>query len=60
MAIINAIDVSIAGEVKSKGIAYYRIEDGLYEFLKEVGEKEKIIGFEYEPGSRNFGLILGE
>lgn len=55
---LKAIDIELK-EVKSKGVAYYRLDDGLYQFLKKVEEKEKIIGFEYD-GSRNFGIILGE
>lgn len=58
--IVNAIDVKIAGDVKSKGIAYYNPEaDGdFYTFIKDVAAHEKIIGFEWN--GEKFGIILGE
>lgn len=58
--IINAIDVNISGDVKSKGIAYYNpSEDGeFYTFIKDVLAHEKVIGFEWNGGK--FGIILGE
>ena len=54
-----AIDIQMPADVRfeSEGIAYYRLENGLYEFLKLCMEKHGILGFEYD-GSRNFGVIL--
>ncbi|MFZ2978347.1 MAG: hypothetical protein WA057_01600 [Candidatus Magasanikiibacteriota bacterium] len=55
---LEAIDVKEEC-VSSKGIAYYRLDDGLFNFLKLCNQDEKIIGFEWD-GSRNFGVILGK
>ena len=40
------------------GTAYYRLDDRFMEILKKCEEKHEIIGFDYEPGNRNFGIIL--
>lgn len=55
---IESIDIK-KDIIKSKGIAYYRLDDGLFNFLTKCNEKENIIGFEWD-GSRNFGIVLGE
>ena len=47
-------------EVKSKGVAYYRLSKDIKEFFEKCLEKNDIIGFEWEEGSFNFGVILGE
>lgn len=52
---MEAIDINIT-EVKSDGIAYYRLPDDVYEFFKKVSADRQVIGFEWD-GSRNFGLI---
>jgi hypothetical protein len=57
---IEAIDVNIPGpDVKSNGVAYYRLNPTMKEFLENCQDQHNIIGFEYEPGSWNFGVILG-
>lgn len=57
---MEAIDVKLGmTEVHSTGIAYYRLGDEMYEFLRKCAEKHEIVGFEYE-GDRNFGVILGD
>ena len=56
---INALDVTISGEIKSTGTAYYNPEqDGdFYTFLKDVSAHEKILGFVWDQ--EKFGVILG-
>lgn len=56
---LKAIDISLPADtpLQSEGVAYYRLPDGLFEFLKLCQEKHGIMGFEYD-GSRNFGVIL--
>lgn len=54
---IKAIDINL-DEVKSNGTAYYRIDEGFKKFLEKCLEKHEIIGFEWEIGSWNFGIIL--
>ncbi len=57
---IEAIDVNIVGpDVVSTGIAWYRLTPHLKEFLEKCEDVHSIIGFEYEPGSWNIGVILG-
>lgn len=57
---IEAIDVNIPGpDVPSKGVAYYRLSPNMKDFLEKCESQHVIIGFEYEPGSWNFGVILG-
>lgn len=51
------IQMPVDTEIKSEGVAYYRLPDGLHEFLKLCMDKHGILGFEYD-GSRNFGVIL--
>jgi len=53
---IKAIDIELS-EVKSAGVAYYRLPDHLFDFLKLCQEKHGIVGFEWD-GSRNFGVII--
>ena len=53
-----AIDIELSEVVESKGTAYYRLPDNFFEFLKKCEEENVIIGFEYESGNRNFGVIL--
>jgi len=56
---IEAIDINL-DEVKSKGVAYYRLDKGMKEFLEKCLEKNDIVGFEWEEGSFNFGIILAD
>ena len=53
------IDINLDA-VKSSGTAYYRLPDGMYDFLLKCIEKHGIIGFEWDEESRNFGVILDE
>jgi len=53
-----AIDINL-NEVKSDVNTYYRLDDGIYNFIKKVEEKYEIIGFEYN-GTRTFGFICKE
>jgi len=54
---ITAIDVELS-YVASSGIAYYRLTREMKEFLDRCHKKHGIVGFEYEKGSFNFGVIL--
>jgi hypothetical protein len=56
---IIAIDISLPTEVKSSGVAYYRLNDDMYDFMNKVLDKNTILGFEWN-GSRNFGFIFKE
>lgn len=56
---ITAIDIELS-EVGSKGTAYFRISKEMKEFLSLCNKKDGIVGFEFEDGSFNFGVILGE
>lgn len=56
---MKAIDINL-DTANSKGIAYYRLTKEMKEFLEKCEEKSKIIGFEYEKGSFNFGVILAD
>lgn len=39
-------------------VAYFRLNKEMKDFLDLVNDKEKIIGFEWEEGSYNFGIIV--
>ena len=56
---LKAIDINLPADtpIQSEGVAYYRLDNGLYEFLKLCKEKHGLLGFEWD-GSRNFGVIL--
>ena len=56
---IRAIDINL-NEVKSKGVAYYRLTKDMKEFLDKCLEENDIVGFEWEKGSFNFGIILAD
>lgn len=58
--IIKAIDIDFPVDtpIKSSGTAYYRLTTEMKEFLQRCQEKHQIIGFEWEEGSFNFGVIL--
>lgn len=58
--VIRAIDINVPTDipVKSEGVAYYRLPDHLFEFLKLCQDKHGILGFEWRFGERNFGIIL--
>ena len=43
----------------SEGTAYYRIDPHFRDFLTKCIEKHAIVGFTYEKGELNFGVILG-
>lgn len=55
--IIKAIDIDLE-VAESGGIAYFRITPELKNFLSLCNKKHGIIGFEFEDGSFNFGVIL--
>lgn len=58
---IKAIDIEIPADqpIKSEGVAYYRLEKGLKEFLELCAKKHGILGFEWNSdGPWNFGIIL--
>ena len=57
--LIKAIDIDL-NEVKSSGVAYYRLTREMKDFLSLCNKKHGIVGFEFEDGSFNFGVILGE
>ncbi len=54
---IKAIDIKY-DEVVSNGVAYYRLPEHFKEFLGKCLKENDIIGFQWEPGSWNFGVIL--
>ena len=56
---IKAIDINL-NEVNSKGVAYYRLTKEMKEFLEKCLKKNDIIGFEWERGSYDFGIILAD
>lgn len=56
---ITAIDVTLK-VAPSSGVAYYRLPKEVKEFFDKCLEKHDIVGFEYEFGSWNFGVILND
>ncbi len=54
----HAIDINL-NKVESTKIAYYRLDDGLFQFIEKCMEENKVIGFAWE-GDRNFGIILAD
>jgi N-acetylmuramoyl-L-alanine amidase CwlA len=56
---IKSIDINL-NEVKSKGVAYYRLTKEMKEFFEKCLEESDIVGFEWEKGSFNFGVILAD
>ena len=54
---IIAIDLAY-DEVHTGGIAYYRLDKNFKEFLSKCNEEHGIVGFKFEDGSWNFGVIL--
>lgn len=57
---IKAIDIEVPADtpIQSEGVAYYRLDKGLKEFLQLCAEKHGILGFEWDSESWNFGVIL--
>jgi len=54
-----AIDVRIPGnQIKSGGIAYYRIDPDFREFMQKCVEECGVIGFSYNFDDLNFGIVL--
>lgn len=54
-----AIDVRIPGnQIKSGGIAYYRIDPAFRDFLVKCVEECGVIGFSYNFEDLNFGVVL--
>lgn len=45
-------------ELPSKGVAYFRLDENFKEFLQKCADQHGILGFEWEPNSWNFGVIL--
>ena len=56
---MQAIDISLT-EAKSTGVAYYRLPKEVKEFFDKCEQTHGVVGFEYEFGTWNFGVILGE
>ena len=61
---MRAIDIT-KNEVKSQGVAYYRIPGDFREFLFKCRQKHSIVGFEWNGGEGddngwNFGVILSD
>lgn len=54
---IKAIDINLH-VAESTGTAYYRIPPHFRDFMNKCLEKHEIIGFAYEYGELNFGVIL--
>lgn len=59
---IKAIDIDLPVDtpLESDGVAYYRLDPHFRDFLKLCNEKHGIMGFEFEEGSLNFGVILAK
>ena len=62
---IVAIDVEApvdekTGVYETSGVAFYRIDPEFLEFIEKCNDEHRIIGFEFEHGSLNFGVILGK
>jgi hypothetical protein len=58
---IKAIDIEVPADmpIKNEGVAYYRLDNGLKEFLELCANKHGILGFEWDSDSPwNFGVIL--
>jgi len=55
---INALDVTLPGEIKAKGVCYKEPHETLEEFLKAVSANETIIGFEFDPATQVLGIII--
>ena len=56
---IKAIDIDL-DKAESVGVAYYRLTPDMRDFFHKCNKKNGIIGFEFEDGSLNFGVILGK
>lgn len=57
---MKAIDINL-NEVKSEGVAYFRLTKEAKEFLEVCEKKHGIIGFEWDSESPwNFGVILNK
>jgi len=57
--IIKAYDTTSEGK-QIKGIAYYRLPREMKDFFEKCLENTEIVGFEWERGSYNFGIILSD
>ena len=59
---IKTIDIDFPANtpIVTDGIAYYRLTPEMRDFFSKCNEKHGIIGFEFEEGSLNFGVILGK
>ena len=57
---IEALDIKFPADtpIPSAGIAYYRIPADFRDFLKKCRVEHNVIGFSYEFGELNFGVIL--
>jgi hypothetical protein len=62
---ITAIDIDETekafkgdGSIVTDGTAYYRLDLGMKQFFDRVLVKHDIVGFKFEEGSFNFGVIV--
>lgn len=55
--VITTIDIE-KQVVTASGTAYYRLPKEVKEFFELCEKKQGIVGFEWEVGSYNFGVIL--
>jgi hypothetical protein len=44
--------------ILTDGTAFYRLDENMKEFFEKVTKNHHIIGFEFEEGSYNFGVIV--
>lgn len=61
--IVKAIDIDFPADtpIESDGVAYYRLDKNFKEFLTKCNNAGGgIIGFEFEDGSFNFGVVIGK
>jgi len=56
---VTAIDIE-ENEIHTTGVAYYRIDTHFKDFLQPCHKKHGIVGFVFEDGSYNFGVVLGK
>lgn len=56
---IIAVDITL-DQVTPPIETYYRLPEGLKQFLEKCLEKHNIVGFKWEEGSWNFGVLLTE
>ncbi len=59
---LEALDIKypVDHPIPSTGIAYYRMPPDMRDFIKKCHQQHLVIGFKYQFGELNFGVILGK